>query len=146
MTDKEKVIRGLACWAEDTDYDVYNCADCSYNVPFKDTSCCDVKQILKDALNVMREVRKMPDKEKVIKRLEECLSASCRGFRTCPYSDDEWDAVESAIALLKEQEPVKPREQEENRIWTVCGNCSQHLISKWLWCPNCGKKVKWEWD
>lgn len=46
----------------------------------------------------------MNDREKVIKRLEECLSASCRGFRTCPYSDNEWDAVKTAIALLKEQE------------------------------------------
>lgn len=44
---------------------------------------------------------------------------------------------------LKEQEAVKPREQEETHTWTVCGNCSQHLISKWLWCPYCGRKVKW---
>lgn len=47
-------------------------------------------------------------------------------------------------ALLREQEPVEPREQEETRTWTVCGNCSQHLISKWLWCPYCGRQVKWE--
>ncbi len=48
----------------------------------------------------------MTNRENVIKRLEECLSASCRGFRTCPYSDDpEWDAVEAALALLREQEP-----------------------------------------
>lgn len=45
---------------------------------------------------------------------------------------------------LKEQEPVEPREQEETRVWTICGNCSQHLISKWLWCPYCGRKVKWD--
>lgn len=47
-------------------------------------------------------------------------------------------------AILREQNAVKPREQEETRIWTVCGNCSQHLISKWLWCPYCGRKVQWE--
>ena len=46
----------------------------------------------------------MTDREKVIKELEECLSASCRGFRTCPYSDADWDAVREALALLKEQE------------------------------------------
>ena len=44
----------------------------------------------------------MTDRENVIKRLEECLSASCRGFRTCPYSDNEWDAVETALTLLRE--------------------------------------------
>jgi len=47
----------------------------------------------------------MTDREKVIKKLEECLSASCRGFRTCPYSDADWDAVREALALLKEQIP-----------------------------------------
>lgn len=46
----------------------------------------------------------MADREKVIKQLEECLSASCRGFWTCPYSDVDWDAVREALALLKEQE------------------------------------------
>ena len=54
----------------------------------------------------------MSDREKVIKRLEECLSASCRGFRTCPYSNDEWDAVESALTLLREQRPI-----------VLCGDC-----------------------
>lgn len=47
----------------------------------------------------------MTDREKVIKKLEECLSASCRGFRTCQYSDADWDAVREVLALLKEQEP-----------------------------------------
>ena len=41
------------------------------------------------------------------------------------------------------QGAVKPRKQEETSIWTVCGNCSQHLLSKWLWCPYCGKQVNW---
>ena len=53
----------------------------------------------------------MPDREKVIKDLEECLSASCRGFRpreSCPYNDDEWDIMRDALALLKEQEAVVP--------------------------------------
>lgn len=49
----------------------------------------------------------MTDREKVIQRLEECLSASCRGFRTCPYSDDDWDVVREAVTLLKEPEIVR---------------------------------------
>lgn len=49
----------------------------------------------------------MTDREKTIKELEECLAASCRGFRMCPYSDvPDWDAVREALALLKEQESV----------------------------------------
>ena len=60
----------------------------------------------------------MADREKVIKKLEECLSASCRGFRTCPYSDADWDAVRAALALLKEQETLAAHQQDEfMRSW-----------------------------
>ncbi len=48
----------------------------------------------------------MTDREKVIKDLEECLSASCRGYRprlSCPYNDEEWDIMRDALTLLKEQ-------------------------------------------
>ena len=48
----------------------------------------------------------MTDMEKVMRQLEECLPASCRGFRTCPYSDTEWDAVRAAYELLKEQKSI----------------------------------------
>lgn len=48
----------------------------------------------------------MPERDKVIQKLEECLSASCCGFRTCPYSDDVWDTVREALTLLKERKPV----------------------------------------
>ena len=57
----------------------------------------------------------MLDREKVIKDIEECLSASCRGYRprlSCPYNDDEWDIMRDALALLKEQEAVEPYEAE----------------------------------
>lgn len=61
----------------------------------------------------------MADREKVIQRLEECLSASCRGFRTCPYSDDpDWDAVRAAMAMLKEQEALASHQRDEfMRSW-----------------------------
>lgn len=45
----------------------------------------------------------MIDLEK-IGLLKQCLSASCRGFRTCPYSDTEWDAIKTVLELLAEQE------------------------------------------
>ena len=47
----------------------------------------------------------MADREKVVKDLEECLSASCRGYRprlSCPYNDEEWDIMRDALALVKE--------------------------------------------
>ena len=60
----------------------------------------------------------MTDREKVIKKLEECLSASCRGFRTCPYNDADWDAVREALALLKEQEALAAHQRDEfMRSW-----------------------------
>ena len=89
----------------------------------------------------------MPDRDNVIKRLEECLSASCRGFRTCPYSDNEWDAVETALTLLREQEPIEPTEKDG---WHYCGACGRSIDSDFadeevfMYCPNCGRKVKWD--
>ena len=61
----------------------------------------------------------MPDREKVIKDLEECLSASCRGFRprvSCPYNDDEWDIMRDVLCLLKEQEVP---EELKHRMWNA---------------------------
>lgn len=49
----------------------------------------------------------MTDRKKVIKDIEECLSASCRGYRprlSCPYNEKEWDIMREALELLKEQE------------------------------------------
>ena len=97
----------------------------------------------------------MTDRNKVIKGLECCVNYSTEvdwtdycSARGCPYADREatciTDLQRDALALLLEREAVKPREQEETRTWIVCGNCSQHLISKWLWCPYCGRQVKWD--
>ena len=89
----------------------------------------------------------MSDREKVIKGLTAIEDEAYDRWVHRQYIEDPLitlirDNIPDALALLREQEPVKPREQEETRTWTVCGNCSQHLISKWLWCPYCGRKVK----
>lgn len=89
----------------------------------------------------------MTDRENVIKRLEECLSASCRGFRTCPYSDDEWDAVKTALALLREQEPMKPiKEPLAGSDYSIsrCGECKAWLRITDRYCGRCGRAVKWD--
>ena len=89
----------------------------------------------------------MLDREK-IESLKQCLSASCRGFRTCPYSDTEWDAIETVLELLAEQEPVKPISAHVwARTYGRCGNCEaplpaiEGLRSKFCWM--CGRKVDW---
>lgn len=84
----------------------------------------------------------MSDQERIIKKLEECLSASCRGFRTCPYSDDDWDAVREALALLKEQEPVPVEWQGI----PLCGACHAAFLNMrpQKYCHECGRRVNWE--
>lgn len=87
----------------------------------------------------------MIDREKIIRAVETCFDSWIDRHRD---KELDWHEVErmkhDALELLQEQDAVEPQEQEETRTWTVCGNCSQHLISKWLWCPYCGRKVKWD--
>ena len=93
----------------------------------------------------------MIDKEKVIKGINCCLAGGFVMCEECPYMDKASKSckgtdgvLKDALELLKEQEPIAPKQQEETHVWTVCGNCSQHLISKWIYCPYCGRKVKWD--
>ena len=72
----------------------------------------------------------MMNREKVIKDLEECLRASCRGFRprlSCPYNDEEWDIMREALALLKEREEKynKLAEWSEGHI-VFCKDCKHY--------------------
>ena len=46
--------------------------------------------------------------------------------------------------MLKEPEAIEPIKQIEQTEWTVCGNCRNHIISKWTFCPYCGKAVRWK--
>ena len=55
-----------------------------------------------------------------------------------------YDACVEAITLLKKQEAVRPIKQIEQTEWTVCGNCHNHIISKWIFCAYCGKAVRWK--
>ena len=98
-----------------------------------------------------KEEMKTPNRETVIKGLECCSQMSGEFCRKCPYEDEckeeslagSAHLAADALTLLQESDAIEPQEQEETRIWTVCGNCSQHLISKWLWCSYCGRKIKW---
>ena len=81
-------------------------------------------------------MNRMPDREKVIKDLEECLSASCRGFRprvSCPYNDDEWDIMRDALELLKEQQGISI---DEFLKWCIeshmMGDATRKGIEYWV--------------
>lgn len=82
----------------------------------------------------------MADREKVINGLIDFVAD------LSPFAGNhaDWVKVNNAVKYLKEQEPIAPKKQEETCIWTVCGNCSRHLISMWAYCPYCGRKVKWD--
>lgn len=95
----------------------------------------------------------MTDWKKVIKGLKCCMSESrCYG---CPYTiENECEngtsyyskAIEDAIILLQEWEPVKPELRMSKhgfKQWIVCGNCYGKMRGLYDYCPWCGRKIKW---
>lgn len=105
----------------------------------------------------------MPDREKVMKALECCMRENntvCL-CGECPYHTESTmfscmqNVMRDALALLKEREegitPIEStRKQKEfadkigiavSDFW--CGACHFNLIGHPKFCPNCGKKVKW---
>ena len=88
----------------------------------------------------------MPDREKVIKGLEQ-FKADFKPF--CGNGSD-WARVDAALSLLREQEPVEPK-----RVlgvlpdWYHCGACGMDMLDtgdgyRPKYCPNCGRAVKWD--
>ena len=88
----------------------------------------------------------MPDREKVVGHLYDCLAAS--------KPENMWvfarkDIVGDALALLREQEPVKPeRVLGALSDWYHCGVCWADMLDtgdgyRPKYCPQCGRAVKW---
>ena len=48
----------------------------------------------------------------------------------------------NALSLLKAQEPVKPKLDKYTNY--TCGACGRMITRAYKFCPECGKKVKWE--
>lgn len=73
----------------------------------------------------------MADINKTIKDIEECLSASCRGYKPkvyCPHSDEEWDIMRDALDLLKEQQAeIKRLRQEKDDAVTVIQDLKEEI-------------------
>ena len=86
----------------------------------------------------------MADRKKVICHLYDCLVAS--------RPENMWvfvrkDIVGDALALLKEQEAVKPEREHSGggtTWWNVCGNCRTAINPNDKYCHECGKAVKWK--
>lgn len=58
------------------------------------------------------------------------------------------EALDMAIAMLKEQEAKSPVVRKKNGYWDyvcpTCGSRDEELFREWNYCPFCGQKVKWE--
>ena len=115
--DKEKVIKGLEICTTRPCY----CTDC----PYKKECCLDSQDVMEDALSLLKE------QEIAYQGAVELLQQKMILF-------------EDAIQRLKKQEAIEPIKQIEQTEWTVCGNCHNHIISKWTFCPYCGRPIKWE--
>ena len=91
------------------------------------------------------------DRETVVRQLEtDYRDAERRGWIFVPISRR---TVKDALALLKEQEVVEPKQVDlyGNDEWwglvCVCPDCKAEWMSDKAdthFCPKCGKKVKWE--
>lgn len=98
----------------------------------------------------------MKTREQIIKAFEQCLVHGPGKCEDC-YQDGPglgiacWKNVCSdVLALLKEQEPVKPREEKCGKhwdldVWTyVCGECGSAIDTVDVYCRHCGREVKWD--
>ena len=81
------------------------------------------------------------DREKVINGLELIIWEVDHNSMWLPGADD----IRDALALLKEQEAVKPVPPEDEFGLYRCGKCYHQLfrcVDKY--CSRCGQAVKWE--
>jgi len=96
----------------------------------------------------------MIDREKVIKGLE-CCEKDEDFFicGECPYIEDKFGfdclrkMCRDALAMLKEQEPVKPKRMNHSERASfdnyLC-ECKTELYYKQKFCDDCGRPVKWD--
>ena len=106
----------------------------------------------------------MIDMKKVIKGLEKCKRHECDDCTEKGASQAPWDCpayddfVDSALALLKDQEPLEPKRVEIEQAGPLyhrcyCQKCGHHvgnMINNKVadvhenFCSKCGQAVKWD--
>ena len=77
------------------------------------------------------------NRNKVIKGMEQFrsdLKPFCGGHA-------DWERFDAGLALLKEQEAVKPFSDDDGGYW--CGSCHEDMVWHQKFCSNCGKPVDW---
>ena len=85
------------------------------------------------------------DREKVINDLQDAVNDDWMWQHADYYAK----AMENAIAMLKAQEAVEPKKEDDgnpepwNTWWYVCGDCGQPIDKMDRFCRRCGKQVKW---
>ena len=97
----------------------------------------------------------MPDRDRVIYDIERCICHApdacrdCSKFNTVGGNCTE-DLLSDALALLREQEPVKPKRfLGALSDWYHCGVCWADMLDtgdgyRPKYCPQCGRAVKWD--
>ena len=136
MTEREKVIKGLECirdWSQFAVNKGWLVAGASEKMV----------KYAKDALELLKAQDVTPEE---LERLKKCRH-DCK--IECLLK--EYDRVKNERdALLKAQEPVKPYTKRDGRTtFFLCGGCNKPLcIAKDSYkpkhCPECGREVKWE--
>ena len=90
----------------------------------------------------------MIDREKVIKEYEDYVNSYISLITSHDY---EFEMHKAVLALLKEQEPIKPTINEYGEAYCICGEnvgiipSSKNLpkiLSKY--CSECGRRMKWD--
>ena len=95
----------------------------------------------------------MPERERVIIGLESHREDNYEACKVCPYHYNgcETALCRDALALLREQQPVKAKILKQGMTINyrkfafagMCPVCNSLLLRHWVACPTCGKAVKW---
>ena len=90
----------------------------------------------------------MPNREKVIASLNKALTRVGYGDMDNVTLSEVEEAIESAITILREQEPVTIKPYYFNYVCSGCkseidGEFIEYTGGKIKFCPWCGRAVKW---
>jgi len=86
----------------------------------------------------------MANREKVISSLNKALTKVGYGDMDNVTLSEVEEAIESAISLLKEQEPIKPRFYTGYGRECWCGQCGSMMYAGDNYCSHCGRRIKWD--
>lgn len=88
------------------------------------------------------------NREKVIEGLKQHRDGRFHSCDNCPYvnvTNCQFKLYSDALALLKEQEAVRPKYVDGKRNHFIkCGKCNTDLMRGMKYCSYCGRAVKWD--